>query len=326
MREIGVVAADGIQVISMAALTAFDLANSELGEPGYRIRFMSVSGGEVPSSFGFPVVTEPLSRRMPDTVIVVGQVVRRPPAPAVLDYLRRARQEARRVASICNGAFVLAASGLLDGRLATTHWARVQALQEQFPAVRVTDERIYTEDDGIWTSAGMSAGIDLALALIEQDHGPRLAGAVARRMVLYHRRPGGQTQHSALLDIAPRSDRVQRVLAHVRENLSRPLGVEDLAEVARLSPRQFSRVFREETGMSPARAVERLRLEAAKTMMETGRHPLDVIARDSGFADRDRMRRAFLRVHGHAPRALAGQDRPAGSTPGRDVEGASGAR
>uniref|UniRef100_UPI001042A48D GlxA family transcriptional regulator n=1 Tax=Methylobacterium segetis TaxID=2488750 RepID=UPI001042A48D len=191
-----------------------------------------------------------------------------------------------------------------DGRTATTHWAHARDLQERFPLARVDDDRIFASDGTVWTSAGMSAAIDLTLALIEDDHSAALSRAVARKLVVYHRRPGGQSQFSALLELEPRSDRVRRALLYAKEHLRNPLTVEELAEAASLSPRQFSRLFREETGQSPAKGVERLRLEAAQVMLEEGRHTMDVVARDTGFADRDRMRRAFLRFFGQPPQSL----------------------
>jgi transcriptional regulator GlxA family with amidase domain len=142
------------------------------------------------------------------------------------------------------------------------------------------------------------------LALIEDDHGADLARDVARQLVVYHRRPGGQSQFSALLELEPRSDRIRRALIYAKEHLTHPLSVEELAQAASLSPRQFSRIFRDETGQSPAKAVERLRLEAARVLMEDGRHPMEIVARDSGFADPDRMRRAFVRAYGHPPLSL----------------------
>jgi transcriptional regulator GlxA family with amidase domain len=159
--------------------------------------------------------------------------------------------------------------------------------------VKVEEDRIFIVDGPVWTSAGMTAGIDLALAMIEQDLGADVARAVARKLVVYHRRAGGQSQFSALLELEPKSDRIQSALDYAKRNLDKPLTVRQLAGAARLSPRQFSRAFRAETGQSPAKAVENLRVEAARLMMERSRHPIDVIARQTGFADRDRMRRAF---------------------------------
>lgn len=148
-------------------------------------------------------------------------------------------------------------------------------------------------DGSVWTSAGITASIDLALAMIEKDHGQDVARSVARKLVVYHRRAGGQSQFSALLDLEPKSDRIQRSINYAKANLQSALSVEELADAAGLSARQFSRAFRAETGQSPAKAVEHLRVEAARLMIEEGRHSMDVIAEETGFADRDRMRRAF---------------------------------
>jgi transcriptional regulator GlxA family with amidase domain len=218
--------------------------------------------------------------------------------------LRAALPESRRMAAICTGAFVLAEAGLLDGRRATTHWAFARDLQARFPEVKVEEDRIFIIDGPVWTSAGMTAGIDLALGMIEKDFGLELSRSVARKLVVYHRRAGGQSQHSALLDMDAKSDRIQTVLTYARRNLRASLSVEELAEVAHLSPRQFSRAFRAETGQSPAKAVEHLRVEAARLMMEESRHPIDVVASETGFADRERMRRAFLRAFGQPPQAV----------------------
>jgi transcriptional regulator GlxA family with amidase domain len=170
--------------------------------------------------------------------------------------------------------------------------------------VTVEEDRIFIVDGAIWTSAGMTAGIDLALAMVEQDLGAEIARAVARQLVVYHRRAGGQSQFSALLELEPKSDRIQSALDYAKRHLDEPLTVKRLAEAAHLSPRQFSRVFRAETGRSPAKAIETLRVEAARLMMEQSRHPIEVIARQTGFAERDRMRRAFLRAFGQPPQAI----------------------
>ncbi|MFG1245332.1 GlxA family transcriptional regulator [Xanthobacter flavus] len=303
MRHIGFIVEDGFQVMGLAAVSAFEFANTVLEQPAYSLTLMSQTGGSVSSSLGVAVTTQPLGD-YPDTLVVLGELVPTPTPEALRAYIAAAGEKSRRVAGICTGAFRLAEAGLLDGKAATTHWAHARALQERYPTIRVDDDRIFIRDGNVWTSAGMSAGIDLALALVEDDHDAALARSIARKLVVYHRRPGGQSQFSALLELEPRSDRVRRALTYAKENLRNPLTVEELAEAASLSPRQFSRVFREETGESPAKAVERLRLEAAKSMLEEGRHAMDVVARDTGFDDRDRMRRAFLRHFGHPPQSL----------------------
>jgi transcriptional regulator GlxA family with amidase domain len=170
--------------------------------------------------------------------------------------------------------------------------------------VKVEPDRIFIVDGPVWTSAGASAGVDLALGMVENDLGADIARLVAKKLVVYHRRAGGQSQHSVLPDLDAKSDRIQSALDYAKRNLHRPLGVEDLAQAARLSPRQFSRAFRAETGQSPAKAVENLRVEAARIMMEQTSHPIEVIAMETGFADRERMRQAFLRAFGQPPQAI----------------------
>ncbi|MBS7546412.1 GlxA family transcriptional regulator [Ancylobacter oerskovii] len=303
MRHVGFIMEDGFQVMGLAALSAFEFANLALGQQAYALSVMSETGGAIVSTLGVRIETEPLGE-FPDTLLVLGELRPRPLTPALRDYVAAAGQHSRRVAGVCTGAFVLAEAGLLDGKAATTHWAHARILQSRFPSIRVEEDRIFVQDGNIWTSAGMSSAIDLALALIEDDHDAALARSIARRLVVYHRRPGGQSQFSALLELEPRSDRIKRALIYAKEHLRNPLTIDELADAASLSPRQFTRVFREETGQSPAKTVERLRLEAAKVMLEEGRHSMDTVARDTGFVDRDRMRRAFLRFFGHPPQTV----------------------
>ena len=210
----------------------------------------------------------------------------------------------RRIASVCVGAFILAEAGLLNGRRATTHWMYAPELQKRFPRIQVDGDRIFTRDERIWTSAGITAGIDLALSLIEEDLGKTIARSVARQLVVYHRRAGGQMQFSALLRLDPDSDRIRGVMSYIRENLSTALPLERLADIANLSIRQFGRSFFKATGTTPVKLVERLRVEAAKPRVEEGRESLHAIARSVGFEDSDRMRRAFLRVIGKTPRMI----------------------
>jgi len=304
MQRIGFIVLPGFQMMSVASLSVFELANSEMGEPVYDLRLLSETGGSVRSSMGFSVATEPLSKANFDTLMVGGSTVAGSLTAGVTRFLRRALTRSRRLASTCTGAFILAEAGLLDGRRATTHWHRARELQARFPMVKVEEDRIFIVDGPVWTSAGMTAGIDLALAMVEKDLGADVARAVARKLVVYHRRAGGQSQFSALLEMEPKSDRIQSALAYAKRNLDKPLTVTQLAKAAHLSPRQFSRAFRTETGQSPAKAVENLRVEAARLMMERSRHPIEVIAQQTGFADRDRMRRAFLRAFGQPPQAM----------------------
>lgn len=288
------------------AMEPFHLANGLDGER-YRIRVLSASGGLVRSSEGLMVGSEAAGIGGLDTLFVIGgegAVLR--PVPAEQTAVVRAACDGaiRRVASVCVGAFILAAAGVLDGRRATTHWMCAPELQRRHPPVRVDGDRIFTRDDHIWTSAGITAGIDLALSLIEDDLGKTVARTLARQLVVYHRRAGGQMQFSTLLRLDPDSDRMRRVMSFMRDNLEHPLPLERLADVANLSVRQFGRALFMATGTMPAKLVERLRVEAAKPRIEEGRESLDVIARSVGFIDTDRLRHAFLRVVGQTPRAL----------------------
>ncbi|WP_199030513.1 GlxA family transcriptional regulator [Ralstonia sp. ASV6] len=307
MHRIGFLISDGFQIMALASQSVFEYANMTAGEPFYVISNFSVGGGEVRSSLGVSVGTRSLRGRGDvDTWMVAG--VNDPvssPAPAeILTFLRKGGRRARRVAGICTGAFVLAEAGLLAQRRATTHWAYGREMQRRFPDIHVEEDRIYIVDGPIWTSAGMTAGLDLALAMVEKDLGADMARSVAHKLVMHQRRAGGQSQHSEMLDLAPKSDRIQNALNYARQNLHRSLTVEELAETIHLSPRQFSRVFTQETGQSPAKAIEGLRLEAARLMIEQGRHPLDVIARETGFRDRRHMREAFMRGFGRPPQAV----------------------
>ncbi|TCK95177.1 AraC family transcriptional regulator with amidase-like domain [Paraburkholderia sp. BL9I2N2] len=233
-----------------------------------------------------------------------------PPSAEVLEFLRKAAMRARRIAGICTGGFVLAEAGLLANRRATTHWAYAREMMGRFPDIQLDEDRIYVVDGPIWTSAGMTAGLDLALGMVEKDLGADIARSVAHKLVMHQRRSGGQSQHSEMLDLAPRSDRIQDALNYARKHLSRPLTVEELASQAHLSPRQFSRVFTLETGQSPAKAIEGLRLEAARLMIEKSRHSLEVIAKETGFRDRRHMREMFMRGFGVPPREMRREARP----------------
>jgi len=305
----GIVVYPGFQAMNLAVTTVLEFANITAGRALYEVVLLSEHGGPVPTSGGFSVTTMPLDDQPFDTVLVVGDNDVQPTPPALTAFLRRAAPAARRIGATCTGAFNLAEAGLLDGRRATTHWFYAARFRRAYPRVKMEEDRIFIIDGPVWTSAGMSACIDLALALVEKDAGAEIARQVARKLVVYHRRAGGQSQFSALLELEPRSDRIQSALDYARQNLHEELSVEQLAQAAHLSPRQFSRAFREETGQTPAKAVEHLRVEAARLMMESGRHPIDVVARDTGFGDRERMRRAFLRAFGQPPQAIRRMNR-----------------
>lgn len=304
MIRVGVVVYPGFQLLTLAVVSVFEYANMSLDAPLYAHTLLSEHGGPVASSCGVEVASVPFSNARFDTVLVVGDTVVTEGSPALLGFLSKSARRSRRLGGACTGAFNLAQAGLLDGKRATTHWAHVVKMRRDHPQVRLEEDSIFVQDGSVWTSAGATACIDLGLALVEEDCGADIAKRVAKRMVVYHRRTGGQSQHSALLEMRPRTDRIQKALTYAKSHLKNELSVEELAEAAHLSPRQFGRVFREETGQTPAKAIERLRTEAARLMIESQHLPIETVARDTGFGDPDRMRRAFLRAYGQPPQVI----------------------
>ncbi|WP_116136419.1 GlxA family transcriptional regulator [Trinickia diaoshuihuensis] len=277
----------------------------------YRTRVASIEGGILETHVGLPVVVErldALDNESIDTVIVAGTFVA---DQMVLDaqlikWLERMAPRVRRVCSVCVGAFYLAAAGLLEGRRATTHWRSADELARRFPSVRVDADPIFIRDvqggRAIWTSAGVTAGIDLALALIEEDFGHALAIQAARRLVVFMKRPGGQSQFSATLDAqqCPTGE-FDALHAWMATNLRDDLSVERLAERVRMSPRTFARRYVEAVGRTPAKTVEALRLEAAAHSLAQSRRPMKRIALDCGFGTEQNLRRAFVRRFGVPP-------------------------
>lgn len=304
MHTIGLVVFPNFQSLGLAVASVFEYANILSKKQVYQFRLVSEEGGPVMTSNSFSVNTERLNNSTYDTLIVGGDNECILPSERLLKYIHNAPSHVRRIASICTGAFILAEAGLLEGKRATTHWMHASSFKKRYPNVILDEDRIFVVDGQIWTSAGLTAGVDLALAIVEKDLGSELARMVARKLVVYQRRGGGQSQFSALLEMDAKSDRIQMALNFARENLKKDLSVDLLAEVARLSTRQFSRVFTEETGQSPAKAIERLRVESARLMLETTQHPIEIIARESGFGDRERMRQAFLRAFGQPPQTI----------------------
>jgi transcriptional regulator GlxA family with amidase domain len=302
MPTIGFLLHPQFSPMGLAMAAAFDVANQQSGTRIYDLVMLSDAGGLVRGAMGIAVQTEALSDRYLDVVVVGGGV--EAATPATIAFLRNALGRVSRIAATCTAAFVLAEAGLLDGRRATTHWARARELQLRYPLAKIEEDRIFVEDGPIWTSAGMTAGLDLALAFIERDLGIEAARSVSRALVMYHRRSGGQSQFSILLELEPKSDRIQKVLTYARRHLANRLDVEELAGVAGLGTRQFNRVFIRETGQSPAKAIEHLRLEAARSLMEDTDQTIDAVAQQTGFADRNRMRRAFLRAFGQPPQTI----------------------
>jgi transcriptional regulator GlxA family with amidase domain len=248
MHRVGFVAFANFGAMGLAALSTFEHANLVKGEPVYEVTLLSQGGGSVRSSAGFSVMTEKFGDDTFDTLIVGASTRLDEPTPAVVAFIRQSMNTARRIATSCTGAFALAEAGVLNSRRATTHWQFARELAARYPKLAVDADRIFVVDGPIWTSAGVTATIDLALAMVEKDLGAEIARAVARKMVVYHRRAGGQSQFSTLLELEPKSDRIQTVFDYAGRNLKRPLSVDELATAAALSPRQFSRVFRAETG------------------------------------------------------------------------------
>lgn len=305
VRRIGLVICPNFDFMGLAVTSPFAVANKYAGGSAYDVHLLSETGGLVRSGLGPDVSTERLDDPSSfDTILVAAGIGVPEPSQDLLAYLQVASRSARRLAGLCLGAFILADAGLLIGRRATTHWHYAPQFRARYPDCNLDIDKIYVADGNLWTSAGMSAGIDLAVGMVERDHGRELAQTVARGLVMERRRAGGQAQHSALLDFDAPTDRIQSVLAYVQQHLRLPLTNEDLAAIACLSPRQFTRAFRAETGVSPAKAVEAMRVEAAKHMLEQSRLPIEEIAAAAGFANRERMRRAFLRVQGDVPRAI----------------------
>ena len=306
-RTVAVLIFPQFQLLDAAGpITVFEAAGRDAAPPPYRLRVMASAAGPVVSSCGVPLVAEPLIDGALDTLIVAGGWGTRNTSACVqtLAYVRAAAARARRTASVCSGAFILAAAGLLDGRRATTHWARAAEFARSYPRVRVEPDRIFIRDGTTWTSAGITAGIDLVLAMVAEDLGEAVAKRAAQQLVVYHRRPGGQSQFSALLEADRPDSRFSPLLAWARERLNERLSVERLAERAAMSPRHFARAFAADTGITPAKAIERLRLEAARDEIESGAAPIERVAAHTGFGDPERMRRAFLRAFGQPPQAL----------------------
>ena len=307
MMHIGFLVFPDFNILDLSGpLAAFDVPRHEVQPTPYRLTAYSIDGGEIVSSSGVSVNTVALERARLDTLIVVGGrgAIAASENPRMVELVQRVARRARRVASVCSGAFLLAKAGLLDGRRATTHWEYANRLQQGFPRVRVELDQIYLQDGNLWTSGGVTAGIDLSLAMIEEDLGPPAAQRVARVLVVYHRRVGGQSQFSEMLQMEPDTDRLRRALNYAREHLQERLSVERLAEAAHLGARQFSRLFLRETGETPAKAVERLRTEVAHTQVTGTTTSIEVIARHVGFASAERMRRAFIRLYGQPPQAV----------------------
>ena len=312
-RRVAFLVFPGIHLISLAGpldvFTRASLALTRSGKrrtPAYGVQLLTDDLGTLPIGSGLSIAGGTSWREAPtpiDTLLIMAsaEMARSPIRAELLQWIRDRSADVRRLGSICAGSFVLAAGGILDGRQATTHWQLAETLARNYPKVAVDGERIYTQDGNIWTSAGVSAGIDLALAMVEQDHGHALAQEIARNMVLFMRRGAAQRQFTSQL-AAQAADHqpIRDLVAWISENLSADLSVPALARRVGMSERNFSRVFARELNMTPARFVAHLRTEAAKAKLAETADKRENIAENAGFGDGETLRR-HLRAAGEAP-------------------------
>jgi transcriptional regulator GlxA family with amidase domain len=317
VRTVLIALFDGVQSLDVTGpLEVFAGARDHQGKRAYRVQTASLGGAQVRTSSGLVIVPDGDLRDQghadpPDLLIVPGGEGARRRNPDLVGWIRANAPPAKRVAAVCTGAFLLAEAGLLDGRRATTHWSYCDALRDQYPAVKVDPDPIFIKDGTVATSAGVTAGIDLALALVEDDLGRDVALAIARALVVFLRRPGGQAQFSAQLSAqvarrAPLRDVQQWIAEHPAGDLS----VEALAGKASLSPRHFARAFAAEVGMPPGRYVERTRLEAARRHLEDTAEGIEQTARACGYRTPEAMRRAFTEALGVSPAEYRRRFRP----------------
>jgi transcriptional regulator GlxA family with amidase domain len=304
---IGIVVFPDFQLLDAAGpISAFEIAG-RLVDKDHSIKILAATGGPVRSSSGVEILASGFAHSGAITTLIVtggGGVEDAARSEPILEFVRATAERAVRVASVCSGAYILAEAGLLDGRRATTHWRRTRHFLSAYPRVKLEPDRIFVRDGNIWSSAGITAGIDLALAMVAEDFGDDVAQKTARQLVLYHRRSGGQTQFSSLLELKAPNGRFGALLTWAREHLDAPLTVEDLAEQAGMSSRHFTRAFIAETGTTPSKAVERLRIEVARQRVQSSSEAIERVAQLTGFRDPERMRRAFIRAFGQPPQSL----------------------
>lgn len=299
---------DQFQLLDAAGpIAAFEMGMHMQTPANYVISVIAPEQGLVASSSKIKMQAESMfNLKKIDTLIVIGGLGA-PMAgtcPRTIKFVQEQAKKARRICSVCTGAYILAAADLLNGRNATTHWGWASEFAKQFPKVKFCPDQIYIRDGKVWTSAGITAGIDLALALIAEDLGEDAAKKIAQGLVVYYRRPGGQTQFSELLNMTPPDGRFSTLFNWIREHIGERLSVEVLAQHLNMSPRNFSRMFIREMGITPAKAIEKIRLEVARERIEKGSESMDIIAGNTGFGDTERMRRAFRRIYGQSPRSL----------------------
>ena len=305
VRVIDVLAYPAVQLLDVTGpvqvfASANDLIAAAGGARPYAFRVVAPGGEGVTASAGVALAARPLTKKDEplDTLLVAGGegVEAAIENPVLVEWVRQRAGQARRVASVCTGAFILAAAGLLDGRRAATHWKYCAKLAQRFPAVRVESDPIFVCDGAVWTSAGVTAGIDLALALVEEDLGRAMALAVARYLVVFLKRPGNQAQFSAALALQAADDKFGALNSWINDHLTGDLSLSVLADQAGMSERSFSRHYAEATGQTPARAIERLRVEAARRLLSESRLPVKRIAQRCGFGSEETMRRSFHRL------------------------------
>jgi transcriptional regulator GlxA family with amidase domain len=309
-RRVEVLAFPDVQLLDVAGpLQVFAVANDQAAKPHtpspYWVRVIAPDGAQIRATSGLAFATEPLPDPAEplDTLIVAGGqgVMHAAEDARLVDWLRARASTARRTASVCTGAFLLAAAGLLDRRRAVTHWEYCDLLSRRHPAVTVERDPIFVHDGPVWTSAGVTAGIDLSLALVEEDLGRAIALGVARYLVMFLKRPGGQAQFSAALTLQSADDRFAELHDWLAERLAENLSLARLAAQAGMSERTFLRRYRQATGLTPARAIERLRFEAARQLLAETRLPAKRIAARCGFGSEETMRRSFMRLQGVSP-------------------------
>ncbi|MBE1546287.1 transcriptional regulator GlxA family with amidase domain [Mycobacterium sp. OAS707] len=305
-RDVVFVVFDGMTLLDVAGPAEVFAEANRFGA-SYRVSMASVDGQDVLTSVGVRLaVSAPIaSVKQVDTVVVSGgdNLVGRPIDPQLVAAVAALRPRTRRMASICTGSFILAQTGLLDGRRATTHWRQTALMSRAYPSINVEPDAIFVRDGDVYTSAGVSAGIDLALALVEDDHGPDLSRDVARSLVVYLKRAGGQSQFSVLVESrAPERSQLRRVTDAIAADPGADHTVKTLAAQASLSTRQLTRLFQSELGTTPARYVEMIRIDAARSALDAGRSVADS-ARLAGFGSAETLRRVFVSQLGLSPRA-----------------------
>lgn len=310
MARVLIVAFEGVQTLDVAGpAEVFAAASQSAGRDAYRVELASVGGGEITASSSLRMRTRDLRRiraQREDIIVVAGgaepAIVRAMADEALVSWVRGAHRVVGRTTSVCSGAFILAAAGILDGKRAATHWLGCKRLASMFPRVNVDPNAIFVQDGSVWTSAGVTTGIDMALAIVEQDLGRAVADAVAAGLVLYVRRPGFQSQFSnALVAQTSSSDPLGPALAWARANLSKA-DVESLARKAGLSVRTLHRRCLEHLGTTPAKLIDKLRIEHARALLGTSDLPVKVLAAECGFGSAAHMKRSFERELGMGPR------------------------